>query len=133
MDKRGPSRTAIVTAMLRAAHHILDGEAKILDDSFARAFAGFPSDEELLKRLNALAYPDLPRMRTLFALRNRYAEDELVRTIERGTSQYIILGAGLDSFAYRRPDLLQTLDVYEVDHPASQAGLETRAHQGVRN
>ena len=129
MDKGGSSRTAIVTAMLRGAHYILDGEPKILDDSFARAFAGFPSDEELLKRLNALAYPDFPRMRTLFALRNRYAEDELVRTIEHGTSQYIILGAGLDSFAYRRPDLLRTLDVYEVDHPASQAWKRERVKE----
>jgi hypothetical protein len=42
MDKGGSSRTAIVMAMLRASHYILDGEPKILDDSFARAFAGFP-------------------------------------------------------------------------------------------
>jgi methyltransferase (TIGR00027 family) len=129
MEERGASRTAIVTAMLRGAHCILDGEPKILDDSFARAFAGFPSDEELLKALNALAPPDFPRMRTLFALRNRYAEDELVRAIEDGTSQYIILGAGLDSFAYRRPDLLRTLDVYEVDHPASQAWKRERVEK----
>ena len=112
--------------MLRGAHYLLDGEPKILDDSLARSFAGFSSDEELLEELDALAFPDFPRMRTLFALRNRYAEDELARAIEHGTSQYIILGAGLDSFAYRRSDLVQTLDVYEVDHPASQA-WETRA------
>ena len=68
-------------------------------------------------------------MRTLFALRNRYAEDELVRAIEDGTSQYIILGVGLDSFAYRRPDLLRTLDVYEVDHPASQAWKRERVEK----
>lgn len=126
MEERGPSRTAINTATLRAAHYLLDAEPKILDDRFARAFAGFSSDEALSKTLSALAYPDIPRMRTLFALRNRYAEDELVRAMERGASQYIILGAGLDSFAYRRPDLLQTLDVYEVDHPASQAWKRER-------
>jgi methyltransferase (TIGR00027 family) len=65
-------------------------------------------------------------MRTLFALRNRYAEDELARAVEHGTSQYVILGAGLDSFAYRRSDLLPTLDVYEVDHPASHAWKRAR-------
>jgi len=94
MEEGGPSRTAIVTAMLRAAHYIIDGDPKILDDLFARGFAGYPSDEELLEGLKAFAIPDFLRMRTLFALRNRYAEDELVRTIEHGTSQYIILGAG---------------------------------------
>jgi methyltransferase (TIGR00027 family) len=129
MEERGPSRAAITTATMRAAHYLLDAEPRILDDRFARAFAGFPSDEELSKALNALSYPDIPRMRTLFALRNRYAEDELVRAMERGISQYIILGAGLDSFAYRRPDLLQTLDVYEVDHLTSQVWKRERVEE----
>ena len=123
MEAGGPSRTAITTATLRAAHYLLDGVPKVLDDPFARSFAGFANDEDLLNALKAMVYPDFPRMRTLFALRNRYAEDELVRTIERGTSQYIILGAGLDSFAYRRPDLLQTIkgawSVFPTSHSQS--------------
>ena len=86
MEAGNPSRTAIWTATLRAAHYLLDGEPKILEDPFARAFAGFSTDEELVKGLNALVYPDLTRMRTLFALRNRYAEDELVRAIEHGAT-----------------------------------------------
>jgi O-methyltransferase involved in polyketide biosynthesis len=45
-----------------------------------------------------------PWLRTLFALRNRLAEDELAKAVERGTRQCVILGAGLDSFAYRQPD-----------------------------
>jgi len=129
MEEGRPSRTAVVTAMLRAAHYLLDQEPKLLDDPFAHAFAGFSTDEELLNGLNAFVYPDMVRMRTLFALRNRYAEDELVRAIEHGTAQYIMLGAGLDSFAYRRPDLLRTLDVYEVDHPASQAWKRERVKE----
>jgi methyltransferase (TIGR00027 family) len=112
--------------MLRAAHYLLDAEPKILADPFARSFAGFSSDEELLKTLDALAFPDYARMRILFALRNRYAEDELGQAVQRGISQYIILGAGLDSFVYRRPDLMRTLEVYEVDHPASQAWKRER-------
>jgi methyltransferase (TIGR00027 family) len=126
MEQKGPSRTAITTATLRAAHYLLDAEPKILDDRFARAFAGFASDDELLKALNAISYPDFRRMRTLFALRSRYAEDELARSIKRGISQYIILGAGLDSFAYRRPDTMRELDVFEVDHPASQSWKRAR-------
>jgi len=54
MDGRGPSRTARRTAMLRAAHHILDGEPKILADPFARAFAGFASDQELMSELDKI-------------------------------------------------------------------------------
>jgi methyltransferase (TIGR00027 family) len=126
MEGKGSSQTAVRTAMLRAAHYLLDAEPKILADPFARTFAGFSTDEELIKALNALAFPDYARMRTLFALRSRYAEDELGQAVQRGNSQYVILGAGLDSFAYRRPDLMRTLEVYEVDHPASQAWKRER-------
>jgi methyltransferase (TIGR00027 family) len=51
--------------------------------------------------------------------RNRYSEDELVRSILGGVRQYIILGAGLDTFAYRNS--FEDLRVFEVDHPATQA------------
>ena len=58
--------------------------------------------------------------------RARYAEDELERAIAAGVRQYVILGAGLDTFAFRRPDLLEKLSVFEVDHPASQAVKRSR-------
>jgi len=61
MEEGHPSRTAIVAAMLRAGHYLLDREPKILTDSFARAFAGFSSNEELLNALNNLAVPDFAR------------------------------------------------------------------------
>lgn len=53
-------------------------------------------------------------------MRSRYAEDELSHAIERGIAQYVILGAGLDSFAYRRKTLAPLLRVFEVDLPSSQ-------------
>ena len=62
----------------------------------------------------------------LFALRSRYAEDELAAAAQSGASQYIILGAGLDSYAYRRPDAMRSLRIYEVDHPASQTWKRAR-------
>ena len=129
MEEGSPSRMAILAAMLRGAHYLLDVEPRILDDSFARAFAGFSSDEELLKALDDLKVAEFVRRRTLVAVRNRYAEDELVRSVAQGMTQYVILGAGLDSFAYRRRDLLQVLDVYEVDHPASQAWKRQRVEE----
>lgn len=123
MTERGPSQTAISSAMRRAAHYLLDAEPKILADRFARALAGFSSDEELLKAYQAIPYP---RWRVHIALRSRFAEDELAEAVAHGTGQYVILGAGLDSFVYRQPDLVRSLDVYEVDHPASQAWKRER-------
>jgi methyltransferase (TIGR00027 family) len=114
------------TAMLRAAHYILDDEPKILADSFARPFTGFATDGELLKALDTLNPPNFSGMRTLFTLRNRYAEDELAQAVQGGVSQYVILGAGLDSFAFRHPELMRKLEVFEVDHLGSQAWKRNR-------
>jgi methyltransferase (TIGR00027 family) len=58
--------------------------------------------------------------------RSRYAEDQLDKSIAAGTDQYVIVGAGLDSFALRRRDLSTRLRVYELDHPASQASKRDR-------
>jgi methyltransferase (TIGR00027 family) len=59
-------------------------------------------------------------LRGVMVLRNRYAEEELDKAIARGVRQYVILGAGLDSFAFRRPDLAGVVQVFEVDYPATQ-------------
>jgi methyltransferase (TIGR00027 family) len=126
MTEKGPSQTAIRTVMRRAAHYLLDAEPKILADGFARALAGFSSDEEFLRAFETMPYAHDLGHRMFFALRNRFAEDELAKAVTQGTTQYIILGAGLDSFAYRRPDLVRSLDVYEVDDPASQAWKRER-------
>ena len=126
MEQNGPSRTAIGTAVHRAAHLLLDEDPKILVDPFARAFAGYASDAEMLQAIASVEMIEFPRMRAVFTLRSRYAEDELDSAITRGIDQYVILGAGLDSFAYRRPDLIASLDVFEVDHPASQAWKRAR-------
>jgi methyltransferase (TIGR00027 family) len=125
MEEKEPSRTAIQAAVHRAAHLLLDDDPKILADRFARAFAGHGSDAEMLEAF-AAEINEFPRMRVVFAVRGRYVEDELLEAMARGVNQYIILGAGLDSFTYRRPDLMGWLDVFEVDHPASQAWKRAR-------
>jgi len=53
--------------------------------------------------------------------RARYAEDSLEQAVRQGVKQYIILGAGMDTFAFRRPEMLEQIQVFEVDHPATQA------------
>lgn len=62
-------------------------------------------------------------------MRSRYVEDEVDQAVGRGVSQYVILGAGLDSFAYRRPDVTKVLRVFEVDHPAAQAWKRSRVRE----
>lgn len=52
--------------------------------------------------------------------RARYVEDTLEKAVRQGIRQYVILGAGMDTFAFRRPDLIERLEVFEVDHPATQ-------------
>jgi len=65
-------------------------------------------------------------LRAFMAARSRYAEDELARAIERGARQYVVLGAGLDTFAYRNPYPESVLCVFEVDHPMTQAWKRER-------
>jgi methyltransferase (TIGR00027 family) len=67
--------------------------------------------------------------RSHVVLRSRYVEDELDQAIKRGVSQYVILGAGLDSFAYRKSDLVDVPRVFEVDYPGTQSWKRTRLQQ----
>jgi methyltransferase (TIGR00027 family) len=72
------------------------------------------------------------RQRANIAVRSRHAEDELAKAARRGVGQYVILGAGLDSFAYRPAREAATLRVFEVDHPATQAWKRGRlAERGI--
>ena len=118
MREARPSRTAYMVAMRRAAHQIFDNP-KVFDDPIALAILG-PGAEERLRSeprfLNRLGRA----VRASMAARSRYAEDQLARAIERGTRQYVILGAGLDTFAYRNPHPQPDLRVFEVDYPATQ-------------
>ena len=132
MDQQSPSRTAIRTAVQRAAHLLLDNDPKILADPFARAFAGYGSDTEMLTALDPTQLLDSPRLRTLFVLRNRYAEDELVQAIARGIESYVILGAGFEfvRLPSARPyGLARRLR----GRSSSEPSLETRAGRGTRD
>jgi len=118
MREARPSRTAYMVAMRRAAHQIFD-DPKVFDDPIAMPILG-PGAEERLRSeprfLNRLGRA----VRASMAARSRYAEDELARAVNRGAKQYVILGAGLDTFAYRNPYAQQQLRVFEVDYPTTQ-------------
>jgi methyltransferase (TIGR00027 family) len=118
--------------MVRAAHLLWDDPPKIFEDTFALRLCGYENEAALrvqLDRLSAETSPTFIRYaRVTVVMRSRYVEDEVNRAIGRGVSQYVILGAGLDSFAYRRPDVAKVLRVFEVDHPATQAWKRARLH-----
>jgi methyltransferase (TIGR00027 family) len=102
----------------RAAHQILD-HPKILEDPLALRIIGAEAESTLRLRLAQFQKSEERAFRAAVMVRNRYAEDELAQSIQRGVRQYVILGAGLDTFAYRNP--FPHLRVFEVDHPATQA------------
>ena len=113
MHENGASRTAIRVAARRAAHQILD-RPLVFEDPLALAIAG----AEAAARAASEASP--PSLRAFMAARSRFAEDELARAVACGVCQYVVLGAGLDTFAYRNPHAALGLQVFEVDHPATQ-------------
>lgn len=115
-----PSRTAMRVALRRAAHQLLDSP-KVLDDPVAVAIVGAEAASELAATPDAGWRGRVARaVRAFMVARSRLAEDELARAVARGASQYVILGAGLDTFAYRNPHPDGSLRVFEVDHPATQ-------------
>ena len=118
MREARPSRTAYMVAMRRAAHQIFDNP-KVLDDPFALPILG-PGAEQRLRSEPRFLNRFGRAVRASMAARSRYAEDQLARAVERGTRQYVILGAGLDTFAYRNPHPEPDLRVFEVDYPATQ-------------
>lgn len=119
MEGDNPSTTALGACMLRAAHLLVDAEPKIAADPWAMFF--------LDERRRALAAnpevmtSDITRAsRSTVSARVPITEQALDAFVAGGGAQYVILGAGFDSFALRRGDLAGRLTVFEVDHPATQ-------------
>ena len=134
MKENQPSLTSMVTAYMRA-YHSMYAKNKIFDDFLA--YGLIPEDKRKLieqhfaldKQLNTPenesgsdstnVLPSLTKT-SIIICRARYTEDTLEEAVNQGVKHYVILGAGLDTFAFRRPDLMEQLEVFEVDHPATQ-------------
>jgi len=118
MDSARASATAVGVAVARGMHRSCDQPPWVLDDRFVLQLAG-PGWAQLQAGSRA-AFPlaAVRQGRASIVARSRYAEDRL---LGGGYRQYVILGAGLDSFAWRRADLIGWLRLFEVDRPASQA------------
>jgi methyltransferase (TIGR00027 family) len=125
MIEARPSRTAMRVAMRRAAHQLFDNP-KVLDDPIALRIVGTRAATQLQMESGTEFGRFGLGIRAFMAARSRFAEDALARSIERGATQYVVLGAGLDTFAYRNPHDESALRVFEVDFPATQ---EWKRHQ----
>ena len=130
MIEARPSRTAMRVVLRRAAHQLFDNP-KVLDDPVALSIVG----PEAVSKLGAEPGGYRGRvgraLRAFMAVRSRFAEDELARSVGRGTTQYVVLGAGLDTFAYRNPYGEGMLRVFEVDYPATQEWKRRRLAAGA--
>jgi methyltransferase (TIGR00027 family) len=118
---RRASGTAYGVAMLRAAHQILDEAPPILADPIIGPLLGSDTDARIRGDLERYQSRAARGLRSHVVLRARFTEDALATAVARGVEQYVVLGAGLDTFAYRQPAWARGLEIIEVDHPASQS------------
>jgi methyltransferase (TIGR00027 family) len=117
------SRTAEYMAMHRAAHQWLDAPT-ILDDPFAALVVDPSFAHALQADPESTRWSLAPSRRAFLAARSRYAEDQLARAVGQGCGQYVVLGAGYDTFFLRCRH--SALRVFEIDHPATQASKLAR-------
>jgi methyltransferase (TIGR00027 family) len=118
-----PDNTAVRTALWRALHVQIDPLPHIFEDEIGLKLIA-PKDGWQQR-------PDMhpeftKRLRASMVARARFIEDLIIEQNSHGISQYIILGAGLDTFSQRRPDIASSLQVYEIDQPATQSWKQQR-------
>jgi methyltransferase (TIGR00027 family) len=125
MEDNRPSRTAQGAALHRAAHQLLD-KPPVFADPLALKIIGAVAEAEF--RGGSDPHTEVPRagLRAFIAARSRFSEDTLAEAVAEGVRQYVLLGAGLDTFAYRAAKTFADLCVFEVDHPATQGWKRQR-------
>ena len=126
----GPGYTATLAAVGRAVH--AESDRPLVADHLALSLAGEAGAALLAQLTNQLPEASRQTFGLAFAVRTRFVEDAVEEAIQEGVGQYVILGAGLDSFAYRRADLVGRLNIFEVDRAGAQAWKRRRlAELGV--
>jgi methyltransferase (TIGR00027 family) len=126
VTERHTSNTAFGAATFRAVHQLIDEEPKILNDSIVLRLLDASTLDQIRLNPNNFRTPGMNAMRSHIVLRSRYTEDRLLEAVDNGVQQYLILGAGLDTFPYRQPNWARVLRIFEVDHSASQRSKRER-------
>jgi len=119
----GPDSTAVRVALWRAMHVHVDPPPHVLEDENGLALAA--PDDGWRRRPDMDPHATRP-FRASIVARARYVEDLVAQEADLGVGQYVILGAGLDTFAQRRPEIASGLEVFEVDRPGHQAWKRQR-------
>jgi methyltransferase (TIGR00027 family) len=132
MHSKHNSKTAEIAAAIRAGHLAFDDPPKIFEDPLAGGLVMTPFYRAIAKSravhwISAnLIFRRLKPVMVGILIRARYAEDQLRKAVRKEIRQYVLLGAGLDSFAWRRPAWSEGVRVFEVDHPATQEAKRRR-------
>ena len=121
--KLAPDSTAARVALWRALHMEADAAPPVFEDPIGLQLLA-PGDD--WRQRGDMDVQFTRAFRASIAARARFIEDLLAGEAARGIDQYVILGAGLDSFAQRRPELASRLAVFEIDQPAPQAWKRQR-------
>ena len=135
------SETAQFTTILRAHHHLFGGKTKILQDDLALALSGLPNPEAVLEQVGVLvdgfsqlgshdaASAFVEQTEHAVCARSRLFEERIKQLNGNGLQQLVILGAGMDTTAYRFSEALQDITVFEIDHPDTQAFKRQRLQE----
>src|SRR5262249_35848391 len=116
------------SAIRRAAHQLLD-HPLIFNDPIVIGLVPEALEPTIRDMLDEAGSPEAKLFRCMFAMRSRFAEDRLTQAAARGVPQYVIVGAGLDTFPWRQPDFAKTMQIFAVDHPASLTWTQERLRQ----
>ncbi|AOI61758.1 SAM-dependent methyltransferase [Burkholderia diffusa] len=122
----GPKPSALMVATQRAAHQLLD-RPLVLDDPVALTILGAAEAQVLRDNIDRFRDPTSVGMRSSVIVRSQLAEDVWREAVDRGIRQYVILGAGLDTSAFRHPET--PARIFEVDLPATQAWKQARLRE----
>jgi methyltransferase (TIGR00027 family) len=117
-----PDNTAVRVALWRALHLEVDAPPHVFEDVVGLALAAPEEGWRSRPDMSAFTRP----FRASILARARFVEDLVLAQVQRGVTQYVILGAGLDTFAQRRPELASRLRVFEIDRPGPQAWKRQR-------
>src|SRR2546430_891002 len=118
-----PDSTAVRVALWRAMHVQIDPPPHVLEDEIGLRLVA-PEDD--WRRRPDMDPHFTSRFRASIVARARFVVDLVAEEVRRGVEQYVILGAGLDTFAQRRPEIASRLRIFEVDRPGPQAWKRQR-------
>lgn len=121
-ERAAPDQTAVRTALWRALHVEIDPPPHVFEDRVGLVLAAPDAEWQSRPDMGPFTQP----FRASILARARFVEDFVTEQVAQGVEQYVILGAGLDTFVQRRPDLAARMHVFEIDQPGPQAWKQQR-------